>query len=227
MPGDREVIANQVFIGCPWKDIRPKYEQAVADGEEYYPVNFVIIGRTTGQKAEDLWALIRRHVRESATCIFDAAGSNPNVALEFGFAEALGKHSVLARYERASARPKGEISIMSDLAGKVRTPWKSVPGLIRVLERELDSMAYVQKFEVVAKKHKFKKRKRKVAVAAVRLLNNKTRMSCADHMVALGNLFPKWKQVDLKAVVNILAKNELLVVKTGPKGGISVPRIGA
>ncbi|MGB2987306.1 MAG: hypothetical protein WBE26_15680, partial [Phycisphaerae bacterium] len=121
----------------------------------------------------------------------------------------------------------GEISIMSALAGKVRAPWKSVKRLIGVLEKERDSMAYVQKFEAVTEKHKFKKRKRKVAVAAIRLLNNKTRMSCADHMVALSNLFPKWKTPDLKAIVNTLAKNDLLVVKRGPKGGVSVPRIGA
>ena len=116
---------------------------------------------------------------------------------------------------------------MSDLAGKVGTPWKSVKSLIRVLEKELDSMAYVQKFEVVAEKHKFKKRKRKVAVAAVRVLNNKTRMSCGDHLVALENLFPKWKTPDLKAIVKVLARNHLLIVKPGPNGGVSVPRMGA
>lgn len=34
----REFIPNQVFIGLPWKTVRPKYERVIKKLEKTYPV---------------------------------------------------------------------------------------------------------------------------------------------------------------------------------------------
>jgi hypothetical protein len=39
-----EIIPNQVFVGCPWKTIRPKYERAIAKLRKSSPLSFIIVG---------------------------------------------------------------------------------------------------------------------------------------------------------------------------------------
>jgi hypothetical protein len=48
------VIRNQVFIGCPWRIVRPKYEEAIKRINRKYPLSFIIIGKDSSQEAEDL-----------------------------------------------------------------------------------------------------------------------------------------------------------------------------
>lgn len=47
-------IANQVFIGCPWKRERAKYERIIKRLGRKYSLSFVIVGRRDGQDAEEL-----------------------------------------------------------------------------------------------------------------------------------------------------------------------------
>lgn len=114
MPSDESVIANQFFIGVPWKDIRAKFETATAELRNDYPVHCVIFGRNTGQDADDLWHSIQREILASAATVFDVTGSNPNVALEFGYAEALAKRRVLTRYERKAQEARHIYSFFVD-----------------------------------------------------------------------------------------------------------------
>ena len=82
------VIANQVFVGCPWRNVRPKYEAAIAKLERRFPLHLVIVGRDESQDAEELFAVIQQKLLFSSDAIFDVTGGNPNVSLEFGIAEA-------------------------------------------------------------------------------------------------------------------------------------------
>ena len=120
MAVNQPVVENQFFVGVPWKDIRPKFEKAIKELQEEYPVHCVVFGRNTGQDADDLWHTIQLEIQASAATIFDVTGSNPNVALEFGYVEALGKKRVLTRSERKPRKkqsaPAHSSSIMSDLA---------------------------------------------------------------------------------------------------------------
>ena len=38
-------IPNQVFLGLPWKTVRPKYERITQKLRKKYPLSFVIVGR--------------------------------------------------------------------------------------------------------------------------------------------------------------------------------------
>lgn len=218
------VKVNQFFIGCPWKTIRPKYEQVIAFLKEEYPIECVIVGRTTGHDAKELWGVIRDKIEESALCIFDAGFSNPNVALEFGYAEGAGKRSILMYYERKSKKLKSDSSIISDLAGTIRKPWKSTKSLKMILRKEFEQNTYVRNFMSFVRKHKYAKKKRLVAVAAIHILNGQKK-SKPDLILALENKFPTYKSIDFGKIIDQLAKAELLLVKPGRYGGVSVPRI--
>lgn len=53
-------VPNQVFIGCPWKTIRPKYEKVIASLKKAFPISFVIVGRDENQDAKELLEVIKR-----------------------------------------------------------------------------------------------------------------------------------------------------------------------
>jgi hypothetical protein len=82
-----DIIANQVFVGCPYKTIRAKYERAIDELNKKFPLSFVIVGRGDGREAEDLLELIKERLFSSSQAIFDATAGNANVSLEFGLAE--------------------------------------------------------------------------------------------------------------------------------------------
>src|SRR5579864_5249862 len=84
----KSVIPNKVFIGCPWKTIRPKFEAGVKAMEKKFPIQFVLIGREHDQRAQELLELIKKELLSSTMAIFDATGGNPNVSLEYGIANA-------------------------------------------------------------------------------------------------------------------------------------------
>jgi hypothetical protein len=83
--GSIRVRPHVVFLGFPWHTIRPKYERVFAKKtfKRRNPLRFVIIGRDGNQRAEDLYAEIRRQIDSSSVAIFDVSGGNANVSLEF------------------------------------------------------------------------------------------------------------------------------------------------
>jgi hypothetical protein len=48
-----------VFLGVPWKTVRPKYEGIIVNLSKTYPISFVIVGRDQNQDAEDLLEVIK------------------------------------------------------------------------------------------------------------------------------------------------------------------------
>jgi len=69
-------IANQVFLGMPWKLVRPKYERAADRLKKSFPTSFIIVGRDESQDAEDLLEVIKRKLVTSFCALFDATGGN-------------------------------------------------------------------------------------------------------------------------------------------------------
>jgi hypothetical protein len=57
---NREFIPNQVFVGLPWKNVRPKYEGIIAKIKKKYPLHFTIVGRDDGVDAQNLFEIIKR-----------------------------------------------------------------------------------------------------------------------------------------------------------------------
>ena len=231
MASNDAVIENQFFIGVPWKSIRPKFETVISELEKEYPIHCVIFGKNTGQDANDLWHSIQQEIRVSAATIFDVTGSNPNVALEFGYAEALGKRRVLTRNERKprmSAAATHSGSIMSDLAGKVRVPYKNNQALKRALAKEFDRNQYVVRFKAFLKnmkRRKFGQRHKKVAIATVQELAGGKRVKKPNLLLNLGTCFPGVTTVDIPDLIDTMTSAKLLVIKTGPNGGVSIPTV--
>ena len=147
------VIPNQVFIGCPWETVRPKYERLIGKFKKKYPLSFVIVGRANDQKAEDLLTIIKNKLFNSSCAIFDASGGNANVSLEYGMAEVKPVHSFIYISQHQKARDsKSDAAIISDLAGKRRNDYKQSKGLQRLLSQFAKEHSYTKRFETFLKK---------------------------------------------------------------------------
>src|SRR5208283_4080921 len=55
----REIIPNQVFVGLPWRNVRPKYEKVIDQMSKKYPLYFTIVRRDDGQDAVSLFEVIK------------------------------------------------------------------------------------------------------------------------------------------------------------------------
>ena len=53
------VRPNQVFVGVPFRTVRPKYDKAIEELRKRSPLSFVLVGRGGEQGAEDLLELIK------------------------------------------------------------------------------------------------------------------------------------------------------------------------
>ncbi len=121
----RDFIANQVFLGLPWKNVRARYERLIRRLEIKFPLHFTIVGRNDGQSAEDLFEIIKTRISLSSVAIFDATGGNANVSLEYGYAEGTGIDRVIyVSTHKAATRTPGN-PIISDLGGRRRVQYKT------------------------------------------------------------------------------------------------------
>jgi hypothetical protein len=115
-----DVVPNQVFIGLPWT-FRMRWDHVVDWLRVRSPLSLVVVGRNDRQDAEDLLAVIKDRVESSSYGIFDATGGNPNVSLEYGYAEAIDLPRVLyLSTHGAATRAAKDAPIIADLAGKRR-----------------------------------------------------------------------------------------------------------
>lgn len=144
-----EVVPNQVFIGCPWKTIRPKYEQAIEVLKRKYPLSFIIIGRDDEQAAEELLEIIKSKLETSKNAIFDATGGNANVSLEYGYAEARGIDRAIYMNTRQPPKKKQskERPIIADLAGKRINHYKHQDALVALLSTMAKNHSYTKRLE--------------------------------------------------------------------------------
>lgn len=143
-----ETIANQVFLGIPWKTVRPKYERASAALRKTHPLSFVIVGRDQTQDAEDLLGIIKRKLETSSYAIFDATGGNANVSYEYGFAEALEIPRALYVSDHQHAKKATrESPIISDLAGKKQNRYKQESRLHKLLQQFAANHPYTKRLD--------------------------------------------------------------------------------
>ncbi len=141
-------VPNQVFLGIPWKTIRPKYESIVERLKKTFPISFVIIGRDQNQDAEDLLEVIKKRLQTSSYAIFDGTGGNANVSLEFGFAEANDiPRALYLSVHRASKTATKEAPIIADLAGKKQNRYTNVEALERLMRLFCQNHPYTKRFE--------------------------------------------------------------------------------
>jgi hypothetical protein len=81
---------EQLFIGCPFQSrLRRNYDRLKAELEAETPLRVVLADTASITSSDDLLEHITDLIRDSAACLFDATGANPNVSLEVGIAHAL------------------------------------------------------------------------------------------------------------------------------------------
>lgn len=174
------IVNNKVFIGCPWKTIRPKYLKIVEECEKRYPINFILIGRETDQRAEELLGLIKKHLLSSTAAIFDVTGGNANVSLEYGIADASEIERViyLNIHERNRSNSKDN-PIIADLAGQKRKQWTNERSLRQLINEFCRNHNFTKRFEDALRKatknstrHK-KKSYRSLGLKIIHVLNEK------------------------------------------------------
>lgn len=171
-PPKRVYIPNQVFVGLPWKTVRPRYERIIRKLEAKYPLYFTIVGRDDGQDAGDLLEIIKQRISSSSHAIFDATGGNANVSLEFGYAEGIEvNRSIFLSAHKAAQKSSGAGPIISDLHGKRRVQYKNERTLLAELQKLCRDHPYTKRFEkvVVAGRSRTKGKKKRARALAIKI----------------------------------------------------------
>src|SRR6266436_1543695 len=144
----RRIIPNRVFLGVPWKNERPKYERIISKLRNKFPLHFAIVGRDDPQDATALFEVIKERISTSSHAIFDATRGNPNVSLEYGYAEGIrASRSIYLSGHKAARRTAASGPIISDLSGMRRVQYNTVKMLSIELHRFCKGHEYTQRFE--------------------------------------------------------------------------------
>lgn len=192
----REFVPNQVFVGLPWKSVRPRYDKAISKLYKSFPLFFTIVGRNDSQDAGDLFELIKNRIASSSYAVFDATGGNANVSLEYGYAEGIDvPRAIYLSAHKAAQRAGANNPIISDLSGKRRVQYKTEKSLLTELQRLCREHDYTKRFEkalAMATKGQAsgtKKSSRALALKMVHALDGRTfmrRLELIQHIEALG-----------------------------------------
>jgi hypothetical protein len=132
--------------------------------ERETPLHIVLADTTAISSTDYLLEHITNLIRESAACVFDVTGGNPNVSVEVGIAHALPAEFLLALYTRKprsqrdaeeTLQREGELRpIISDLQGRNRIEYKTYNTLKeQLIRRYLDRLPYLKRWSEFKKRH--------------------------------------------------------------------------
>lgn len=192
----RVPIPNQVFIGLPWKNVRPRYEKVIDKLSKKYPLYFTIVGRADGRDALALFEVIKARIESSSYAVFDATGGNANVSLEYGYAEGIEvPRAIFLSAHKSSQKGSASEPIISDLTGMRRVQYKTQSGLSKELAKLAAEHDYSKRFENALREivrgwsKGEKKSGRTLALKLVKALDGKVKIRRADlvqHLQAQG-----------------------------------------
>jgi hypothetical protein len=217
----------QVFIGCPFaKAIRKNYDRLKRDLEKETPLHLILTDTVAISSTDFLLEHITSLIRESAGCIFDVTGGNPNVSLEVGIAHALPAEFILAMYTRRPRRRSAQSSspeknadvkpIISDLQGRNRIEYKTYVALKDlVLRRFSPKLPYMSRWQ------EFKSENASLAPHALKVFEQlrPSGRTLRPRVIALLD----GSGIDPDNLLRKLSDHKLLAVKTGRHGGIYYP----
>lgn len=219
---------EQIFIGCPFtRSLRKNYDRLKLELEAETPLRVVLADSTSISSTDNLLEHITDLIRESAGCIFDVTGGNPNVSLEVGIAHAMPVDFLLAlgtRKPRMPAKRRGAgrttmdrlRPIISDLQGRNRVEYKTYRGLKdQLVKRYLSHLPYMKRWQEFEKNH------RAYVPLALRLFQD---------MRASGRSAPRRLEgllagsgVSTTALSRALTHYRLITVRRGREGGYFYP----
>jgi hypothetical protein len=221
------VKAQQVFIGCPFlSSIRKSYDALKVDIERDTPLHIVLADTTAITSTDYLLEHITNLIRESAGCVFDVTGGNPNVSLEVGIAHALPADFLLTMSTRKPRTQKkaeddlkkeGETKpIISDLQGRNRVEYKTYPTLREQLfKRYLAHLPYMKRWSEWKKRHSSHVTYALKVFEEIRTSGRTVRPRVIAILDGTG--------INPDVFLKTLSDAKLLVVKRGRGGGIFYP----
>jgi hypothetical protein len=204
------VIPNQVFLGVPWKTVRPKYERIVERLRKTFPICFVIVGREANQDAEDLLVVIKKRLLSSSYAIFDATRGNANVSLEFGLADAHDvPRALYLSVHRSSKRSSIEAPIIADLAGKKQNRYSQTEALERLLRQFCEHHPYTRRFEQFLKgsfRRRSKGDKKRLRSLGLKIIHQLDGDGLARRVDVVQNLLADLSQYDREEIDNMVGR---------------------
>jgi hypothetical protein len=227
-PPTPDVVPNQVFVGLPWTS-RTRWDRVIDWLRVRSPLSFVVVGRNDKQDAEDLLAVIKERIDSSSYGIFDATAGNPNVSLEYGYAEAIDLPRVLyLSTHGGTTHAAKDAPIIADLAGKRRNQYKQEKGLKRLLGEFSKGHAYTIRFERFmqssfkrASSGK-KKRARALALKVIHKLEGSTQVRRADIVQQLQGDVARYSEREVDEMVKRLHRATLIRSQQGPHARVQI-----
>jgi hypothetical protein len=219
---------EQLFVGCPFQSrVRKNYDRLKAELEAETPLRVVLADTATVTSSDDLLEHITALIRDSAACLFDATGANPNVSLEVGIAHALPTDFLLTVSTRQphtldKARKNGRPAIdrlrpiIADLQGRNRIEYKTYRSLKEQLHRRyLSSLPYLKRW------HEFEKNHRSYAPLALAVLHE-IRASGRSTRPRLDAILSA-SGLSATVLLRALTHHRLITVRGGRDGGYFYP----
>lgn len=218
---------HQVFIGCPFlRAIRRNYDKLKAELESETPLHIVLADSTAITSTDYLLESITSLIRESAGCIFDVTGGNPNVSLEVGIAHALPSDFLLTLYtrkpraqretEKKLAREGETRPIISDLQGRNRIEYKTYAALKeQLLSRYLNRTPYMRRWNDFRRRHSSYVKPALQLFQEIRTSGRTLRPRVVATLDGTG--------IEPKDLLKALSDAKLVTVKMGRAGGIYYP----
>ncbi len=194
--------------------------------EEETPLHLILADTVALTSTDYLLEHITTLIRESAACLFDASGGNPNVSLEVGIAHALPAEFLITLYTRKPRQQKiaeealakeGEVKpIISDLQGRNRVEYKTYSSLKdQLVKRYLNKLPYMKRWT------DFKSRNATLSPHALRVFQELRASGRTVRPRVIAMLDGTGIVAD--DLLRQLSDAKLLVVKSGRKGGIYYP----
>jgi hypothetical protein len=217
-----------VFMGCPYTaNVRKLYSRLKSELEAETPLRIVLADTATISSTDDLLEHITDLIAESAACVFDATGNNPNVSLEVGLAHALPVDFLITlstrKPRKASAKqvvakqtPSASRVIMADLQGRMRIEYKAFPALKdQVKKRYLSKLPYMTRWLEFEKNHKSYVPYALRVIAEIRSSGRTTAARVEAILSGSG--------ITTTALTQALTKKRLITVRRGKNGGYFYP----
>jgi hypothetical protein len=217
----------QVFVGCPFlQGIRKNYDKLKKEVEEETPLHVVLADTAAVSSTDYLLEHISTLIRESATCVFDVTGGNPNVSLEVGIAHALPsdflitlntrKPRVQQNAQRALQEEGETRPIISDRQGRNRIEYKTFKALKEGLSRRhLSHLPYMRRW------YDFKRRHSSFAEHALKIFHE-VRASGRTVRPRVVSMLDG-TGIGADDLLAALSQAKLITVKRGRQGGIYYP----
>jgi len=172
----KEISANRIFVGYPWKTYRAHWEAAISDLHKMLPLHFMAVGSEPGQPAAQLLTKLLAAIDRSSAVMFDASAGNPNVALEYGYARARFKEDAIYLFidENATSGSGPGSPIISDLAGTVANRYALNDSRLKeTLSAVAREHSYTKRFERFCRQRSYRGGTRRFIMRVLRQLDGR------------------------------------------------------